>query len=62
VDKKYTLKEASFRLGLHWRTVYRWTLEGTIAYIQYKINGPIYISENEIERICKEKIAPKFPQ
>lgn len=52
---KVSLKEAAFILGVHWRTVYRWTLEGAITYIQSKINSKIYIPESEIERLCMEK-------
>lgn len=58
-DKK-PLKEAAFCIGVHWRTLYRWILEGDIAFIQHKTNGPIFISEKEIERVCKEKILPKY--
>lgn len=53
--EKFTLKEAAFRIGVHWRTVYRWTLEGKVAYIQFNNKGPIYISISEIERLYGEK-------
>lgn len=57
--EKFPLKEAAFMIGVHWRTLYRWTLDSTIKFIQHKVNGPIYISEEEIKRICQEKMAPK---
>ena len=56
-DRK-PLKEAAFCIGVHWRTLYRWTVEGTIAYIQPRKNGPIWIPTKEIERLLKEKITP----
>jgi predicted site-specific integrase-resolvase len=55
MTEKKTLREAAFCIGVHWRTLYRWTLEGTILYIQHKVNGPIFIPEDEIKRICKAK-------
>lgn len=56
---KKTLKEAAFCIGVHWRTLYQWTLQGKIAYIQFTENSPIFIPESEIERICQKKVAPK---
>ena len=47
---KKSLKEAAFCIGVHWRTVYRWTLEGTIEYIQPRNNSKIFIPESEFER------------
>jgi predicted site-specific integrase-resolvase len=54
-----TLKQAASAIGVHWRTVYRWTLEGVVTFIQHRQNGPIFIPSKEIDRICKEKKAPK---
>lgn len=56
---KVTLKEAAFRIGVHWRTLYRWTTEGRISFIQFHENAQIYIPITEIERICMVKKAPK---
>lgn len=58
-DKK-PLKEAAFCVGVHWRTLYRWTLEGKCAFIQHAENSPIFIPEDEIERLCKRKMYPKW--
>jgi hypothetical protein len=52
-----TLKQAASELGVHWRTVYRWTLMGVISFIQYRTNGPIFIPQTEIERLKKRKKA-----
>lgn len=49
------MREAAFLMGLHWRTLYRWTLEGSIKYIQESINAPVYIPQSEIERVLTEK-------
>lgn len=53
--ENYTIKEAAFCLGIHFRTLYRWIDEGLIAYIQVKKGGPIFISDKEIKRIYQEK-------
>jgi predicted site-specific integrase-resolvase len=52
-----TLKQAASELGVHWRTVYRWTLMGAISFIQYRTNGPIFISQTEIKRLKKMRKA-----
>jgi predicted site-specific integrase-resolvase len=59
MNHKKPLKEAAFCIGVHWRTLYRWTIEGKIAFIQHSTNSPIFIPEKEIERVCKEKMLPK---
>ena len=60
-DKK-PLKEAAFCIGVHWRTLYRWTLEGKVVFIQSHIGSPIYISEDEIERLVKKKSNGCYPK
>jgi predicted site-specific integrase-resolvase len=59
LSEKKPLKEAAFCIGVHWRTLYRWTLEGKVAYIQHQQNSPILIPTEEIERICQKKIEAK---
>lgn len=55
---KKSLKEAAFCLGISWRTLYRWVLEGKVSYVQFEVNCPIFIPEEEIKRLSI-KLTPK---
>jgi len=50
-ERYYTLREAAARLRRHWRTVWRWTLEGKISYHQIRPGQKILIPEREIKRL-----------
>ncbi len=47
----YTIKEFAARLGVHWFTVWRWTVDKRIAYKQLKVGGKILIPASELERL-----------
>ncbi len=51
-DKEFfTVKEFAARLGVHWFTVWRWTVEKRIAFRQSKVGGKILIPASELERL-----------
>jgi len=50
-ERYYTIKEAAALLRRHWRTVWRWTLEGKISYHQIRPGHKILIPEREINRL-----------
>lgn len=53
-EEYLTIKEAAGRLRRHWSTVYRWTVEGKIAYHQPYANAMILIPLSAIERALKQ--------
>ena len=50
-----TIKQAANALGVHWRTVYQWTRDGIIGFVQYREHGPIWIPISEISRLKSPK-------
>jgi predicted site-specific integrase-resolvase len=50
-----TIKEAALAIGVHWKTVDRWTREGIVAFIQHRTKSPKYIPVIEISRLKEAK-------
>jgi excisionase family DNA binding protein len=48
-----SIKEFAEKLGVHWFTVWRWTVEKRISYLQYKAGGKILIPLSELSRLRK---------
>ena len=51
-----TLKEAELITGLKWRTIYRWTMEGKLAYVQPKANCIVRVRLCDLENLLASKI------
>jgi excisionase family DNA binding protein len=47
-DKLLSLKEAADLVNRTWRTVYRWTLEGKLPYLQPSPYGHIQIKKRDL--------------
>jgi excisionase family DNA binding protein len=51
-DKEFlTIKEFAAKLGVHWFTVWRWTVEKRITFRQNKAGGKILIPLSELSRL-----------
>ena len=46
-----TVKEFAAKLGVHWFTVWRWTVERRITFKQKKAGGKILIPFSEVFRL-----------
>ncbi len=51
-DKEFfTVKEFAQKLGVHWFTVWRWTVDRRISFRQSKVGGKILIPAAELHRL-----------
>ena len=50
-ERYFTIREAAVLLRLHWRTVWRWTLENKIDFHQVAPGHKIRIPEDAINRL-----------
>ncbi len=48
-----SVKEVAQKLGVHWFTVWRWTVEKRIKFSQFKPGGKILIPASELRRFQK---------
>ncbi len=47
----FTVKEFAEKLGVHWFTVWRWTVDRRISFRQSKVGGKILIPASELDRL-----------
>lgn len=52
-ERYYTIKEAAVLLRLHWRTIWRWTVENKIEFRQVAPGHKIIISEKALNSLRK---------
>jgi excisionase family DNA binding protein len=50
-----TIKEFAEKLGVHWFTVWRWTVENRIKFKQIKVGGKIFIPISELWNLKRPK-------
>ena len=46
-----SIKMFAKKLGVHWFTVWRWTVEKRIKFKQIKVGGKILIPKSELHRL-----------
>jgi excisionase family DNA binding protein len=46
-----TVREFAAKIGVHWFTVWRWTVENRITFRQIKAGGKILIPFSELSRL-----------
>jgi excisionase family DNA binding protein len=54
----FSIKEFAAKLGVHWFTVWRWTVENRITFLQFKAGGKILIPVSELSRFHNSGISP----